>query len=72
MQDIDPGQENLKHMIDSETFFVYGRSIDATGNYTKLPMAITAFSSEHKANEQVDTMYVSGSGTHLPEIVVPW
>ncbi len=64
MQEIEPGQANLKHMIDSETFFVYGRSIDAARNYTDLPMAITAFSSKHKANERVDTMYVFGSGTH--------
>ena len=51
-------------MIDSETFFVYGRSIDTTGNYTNVPMAISAFSSKHKVNERVDIMYVSGSGTH--------
>jgi hypothetical protein len=58
-------------MIDRETFFVYGRSIDPTGSYTRLPMGIAAFSSKFRANERVDTMHFTGAGTHyglnLPE-----
>jgi pimeloyl-ACP methyl ester carboxylesterase len=64
IQNAEPGQVNLKHMIERETFFVHGRSIDPTGKHTRLPMAIAAFSSKFKANERVDTMYFTGTGTH--------
>jgi pimeloyl-ACP methyl ester carboxylesterase len=71
IQNAEPGQVNLKHMIDRETFFVYGRSVDPTGSYTRLPMAIAAYSSKFRANERVDIMYFTGTGTHyglnLPE-----
>lgn len=64
IQNADPGQVNLKHLIDRETFFVYGRIIDPTGHYGRLPMAIAAFSSKFRANERVDIMYFGGAGTH--------
>jgi len=64
MQDVNPGQENLKHMIDSEMFFVYGHFIDHAGQYISTPLAITAISDEYKENELVDTMFVSGSDAH--------
>lgn len=64
IQNAEPGQLNLKHMIDRETFFVYGRSIDSTESYIRLPMAIAAFSSKFRAYERVDTMYFTGTGTH--------
>jgi len=64
LQNAEPGQINLKHMIDRETFFVYGRSIDPTGRYTRLPMAIAAYSSKFRANERVDIMYFTRTGTH--------
>ena len=58
-------------MIDRETYFVHGRSIDATGSYTRYPKAIAAFSSKYQANERVDTMYFEATGSHfgmnLPE-----
>ena len=71
IQNAEPGQLNVKHMIDRETYFVHGRSIDATGSYSRLPKAIAAFSSKYKANERVDTMYFEAAGSHfgmnLPE-----
>ena len=71
IQNSKPGQLNVKHMIDRETYFVHGRSIDAAGNYTGLPKAIAAFSSKYQTNERVDTMYFEVSGSHfglnLPE-----
>ena len=71
IQNAEPGQLNVKHMIDRETYFVHGRCDDAAGSYAGLPKAIAAFSSKYQANELVDTMYfqVAGSdfGLNLPE-----
>ena len=58
-------------MIDQETFFIWGKSIAESGNYSNIPMVIAAYSSKFKKNEQVDTMFFKGTGTHyglnLPE-----
>ena len=71
IQNADPSQVNLKHMIDQETFFIWGKSIAESGNYSNIPMVIAAYSSKFKKNEQVDTMFFKGTGTHyglnLPE-----
>jgi pimeloyl-ACP methyl ester carboxylesterase len=71
IQNAEPGQLNVKHMIDRESYFVHGRSVDITGNYAGLPKAIAAFSSKYKTNERVDTMYFEVAGSHfglnLPE-----
>ncbi|WP_373017734.1 lipase family alpha/beta hydrolase, partial [Thiomicrorhabdus sp.] len=71
IQQADPGQVNLKHMIDRETYFVIGQTIDKKSRYTSIPLAVAAYSSKYKANERVDTMYFAGAGTHfglnLPE-----
>ncbi len=71
IQKADPGQVNLKHMIDRETYFVIGKTIDKNVTYTNLPIAVAAYSSKFKPHERVDTMYFSGAGTHfglnLPE-----
>ncbi len=71
IQNAQPGQLNVKHMIDRESYFVHGRSIDAEHSYTGLPKAIAAFSSKYKTNEHVDTMFFETSGSHyglnLPE-----
>jgi pimeloyl-ACP methyl ester carboxylesterase len=71
IQNAQPGQLNVKHMIDRESYFVHGRSIDAERSHTGLPKAIAAFSSKYKINEHVDTMFFETSGSHfglnLPE-----
>ncbi len=71
IQSAQPGKVNLKHMIDHETFFVIGKTIDELGNYSDLRLAVAAYSNEFKENERVDTMYFAGAGTHyglnLPE-----
>ncbi len=71
IQQADPGQVNLKHMIDRQTYFVIGQTIDRKARYTNIPLAVAAYSSKYKANERVDTMYFAGAGTHfglnLPE-----
>jgi len=71
IQEADPSQVNLKHMIDQQTFFVWGTLTAESEFYSNTPMAITAYSSKFKKNEQVDTMFFKGIGTHyglnLPE-----
>lgn len=71
IQEADPGQVNLKHMIDREKYFVIGRTIDKDVRYTDTSLAVAAYSSKFKPHERVDTMYFSGAGTHfglnLPE-----
>ena len=58
-------------MIDRETYFVVGRTIDAEARYAESHLAVAAYSDRYKPNERVDTMLVAGAGTHfglnLPE-----
>jgi len=71
IQKADPGQVNLKHMLDRESFFVIGQTFDYNKSYANLSLAVAAYSSKFKPHERVDTMYLSGAGTHfglnLPE-----
>lgn len=71
IQTAEPGQVNLKHMIDHETFFVIGKTIDEPGRYSDCYLAVAAYSNKFKDHERVDTMYFAGAGTHfglnLPE-----
>ncbi|MEZ5659637.1 MAG: hypothetical protein R3E83_14220 [Burkholderiaceae bacterium] len=71
IQEANPGQINLKHMIDRETHYVIGRTVDDSARYAGTALAVAAFSSRYRANERVDTMFFSGAGTHfglnLPE-----
>lgn len=71
IQNAEPGQLNVKHMIDRETYFVHGRCNDDSSRYAGLPKAIAAFSSKYQANERVDTMHFQVAGSHyglnLPE-----
>ena len=71
IQSAEPGQVNLKHMLDKETYFIQGRAIDDTGSFSEFPKAVAAYSSKFKTNERVDTMYIGGVGDHyglnLPE-----
>ncbi|GJL81867.1 MAG: hypothetical protein DHS20C01_15010 [marine bacterium B5-7] len=71
IQNAEPGQLNVKHMLSRDTYFVHGRSIDVAGHYTGLPKVIAAFSSKYQVNERVDTMYFEAAGSHfglnLPE-----
>lgn len=71
IQNAEPGQVNLKHMLSHENFAVFGKTVDKSNNYTMYNLAISAYSSRFKKNELVDTMFYAGAGTHyglyLPE-----
>jgi pimeloyl-ACP methyl ester carboxylesterase len=71
IQNAEPSQKNLKHMLDREKFFVIGKTLDEFSRYADLSLAIAAYSDKYKLNERVDTMFSKGAGTHfglnLPE-----
>lgn len=71
IQNAQPSQLNLKHMLDTETYFLYGKTLDELNLYADSSIAISAFSNRFSRNERVDTMFVKGAGTHfglnLPE-----
>ena len=71
IQNAEPAQLNVKHMIERETFFVHGRCVDAPGRYDQVSKAIAAFSNRYRENERVDTMQFQVAGSHyglnLPE-----
>jgi pimeloyl-ACP methyl ester carboxylesterase len=71
IQNAEPGQVNLKHMIEQESFFVYGKTADGPERYYDHSMAVAAYSSKFKENERVDTMFFDGRVTYfalnLPE-----
>jgi pimeloyl-ACP methyl ester carboxylesterase len=71
IQNAEPGQVNVKHMIDREKFFVHGQCNDAAGDYNGLPKVIAAFSSKYQPHELVDRMHFEVAGSHygmsLPE-----
>jgi pimeloyl-ACP methyl ester carboxylesterase len=72
IQDADPSQTNLKHMLDSETFLVIGKTLDESDSYVGMSLAIAAYSDKYKSNERVDTMFSRGNtgihfGLNLPE-----
>ncbi len=71
IQNAEPGQLNVKHMIDREKIVIHGQCSDAAGNYDGIPKAIAAFSSKYQFSERVETMYFEVAGSHygmsLPE-----
>ena len=71
IQNAQPGQLNVKHMIDRDKIVIHGQCNDATGSYAGLPKAIVAFSSKYRPNERVEMMNFEVAGSHygmtLPE-----
>lgn len=71
IQNAEPSQVNLKHMIEQENFVVFGKTNDKLDRYGDYFLTIAAYSNKFIENERVDTMFFSGVGTHyglyLPE-----
>lgn len=71
IQEANPSQRNLKHMIDRQTYFVYGRVLDTADAYAGKPVVVAAYSNRFTSNELVDVAHVANTGTHyglnLPE-----
>lgn len=70
IQTTDPSLRNLKHMIDRQTFFVYGRLLDENKPRSRRSVAVLAYSSRFEDNELVDSTHIVHTGTqyalHLP------
>ncbi len=64
IQKENPSQRNLKHMIDRQAFFVYGRITGALDSNDDQPITVAAFSSQYIKNELVDAMQVANTDTH--------
>ena len=71
IQNSDPGQVNLKHMLERDTYFVVGSTTDPGHRFSDTYLAVAAYSDKFRENERVDTMFFAGAGTHfglnLPE-----
>ncbi|MBX2859367.1 MAG: hypothetical protein KTR17_11960 [Cellvibrionaceae bacterium] len=67
----NPSQLNLKHLLKRESYCVYGKLIDKKAQYAVVEIFVATYSGKYKDNEQVDSMFITGSGTHfglnLPE-----
>jgi len=64
IQDAEPGQLNVKHMIDREKFVVTGQFSTSAADYAGVPKAIVAFSSKYRPNERVEMMYFEMPESH--------
>ncbi len=64
IQEANPSQHNLKHMIDRQTFLVYGQIFDKAKSYAGLSFAVVAYSNRYINHELVDATDVAHSGTH--------
>ena len=63
-QDADPSMVNLKHMIDRDTYFAFGRLLDPNAQYANKSLAVVAFSSRYRQHELVDAMHEVRINTH--------
>ena len=64
IQETNPGQRNLKHMIGRQTIFIYGLIKDGANIDPGLPLSVAAYSSKYNKNELVDVTHFAGVGTH--------
>lgn len=71
INEVDPSLRNLKHMLDRQTFFLYGRIVAESHSLSDVPLAIAAFSDRFKKHELVDLNHIAHVDTHfglnLPE-----
>ena len=63
-QKTNPGLHNLKHIIDRDTFFIYGLILDKSGTQTDQPLSVAAYSDRFKPHELVDVTHYAGINTH--------
>ena len=64
IQKTDPSMLNLKHMIEQDHFFIYGKVIDRQERYKNKHLSIVAFSNHYKQHELVDVMHQITPNTH--------
>lgn len=64
IQKTNPSQRNVKHIIDRETYFVYGRILSESNQIPPKPIAVAAYSDRFKDRELVDVANMAHAGTH--------
>lgn len=64
-QTVEPGQANLKHMLELPSFSIIGKTTDTKKKYGNVDIAIAAYSDKFTLNERVDTMALASAGTHF-------
>lgn len=65
IQNSDPSQLNLKHMIDHQSYYVVGGTSDPGNRYESVDLAVVAYSDRFQEHERVDTMYFATVDTHF-------
>ena len=63
-QETTPGQHNLKHIIERETFIVYGLLLDNSGKQTDQHLSVVAYSDRFNPHELVDVTHFADIGRH--------
>ncbi len=63
-QEINPSQHNLKHIIDRETFIVYGLLLGKSGKLDNQHLSVAAYSDRFKIHELVDVTHLANIGRH--------
>ena len=63
-QKTNPGLQNLKHILDGETFTVYGLVLDKSGKRNNQSLAVAAYSDKYKPHELVDVTHFASIDTH--------
>lgn len=64
IQEINPRQHNLKHIIDQETFIIYGLLVDKLGKTNHQSFSVAAYSDRFKPHELVDVAHFANAGRH--------
>lgn len=63
-QSVEPSLNNLKHLLDTETCYVYGRVSDPEGQLQGRHVAVAAYADAYGKSELVDIMQHARVGTH--------
>ena len=71
IQSTDPSMLNLKHMIERETYFVYGTAGADHAHGAEQVLSVAAFSDRFHKHELVDAMHQILPGTHYGLNVPP-
>lgn len=63
-QEQQPSLANLKHLLDAETHYVYGKILDPSRRYTGDVVAVAVYGDAFGKTELVDIMHNARVGTH--------
>ncbi|MBL4828382.1 MAG: DUF413 domain-containing protein [Aliivibrio sp.] len=64
IQNAEPAQLNLKHMIDIDKYYVVGSVLEKDCDCAESPLSIVAYSNRYKQHERVDSINFVNINTH--------